>query len=219
MNYEVTILDVDTIDEIPGKWTRADYISLLECYDINDAGNESDADLKELLFLAINELEPQEAAARLLKHKLGNEFNDGQIEQISNDMLKENVSEHYSDISYHATLFDLNNLLYKAFNGKFPHAKATVITLNITPKTATPVTMDATLLLRCIAPLVDDHTLFKRLFKTQIDGDEAFEDATHIAWYIKDKGANTYELITSNYWISNAHFTTRHMNVTLAISL
>lgn len=217
MKYKVTIEDVDSIDEIPNKWSHEDYVALLDLYEYGAAGNLSDSDIKELLYLSITEFEPQEAAAMLLKYKLGDDFNDGQIEQISNDMLKENVSEHYSDISYHSRLFDINVLLYKAFNGKFPHAKASVITLAIVPASDHDIAMDAALLLRCILPLIDEHALIKRLFVNQVNGEEPFEDAANIAWYLTDKGNHVYELITSDYWISDQDFITRSMDVTVAI--
>ncbi len=217
MNYKVKIQDVDVIDEIPNTWSRSEIIDLLELYEMGTAVEGSAEELRELLYLAITEFQPQEAAAMLLKFKLGDDFSDGQIEQISNDMLKENVAEHYSDISYHSRFFDINNLLYKAFNGKFPHAKATVIIATIETATDEPEPLDAALFLRCIAPLIDGHALFKRLFENQISGEEPFDDASNIAWYLEETGKNTYKMTTSDYWIANADFVTMEMDVVVDI--
>jgi hypothetical protein len=43
--------------------------------------------LSELLSMAITDFEPNEAAAIVLDYKLSDSLNEGQIQQISNDML------------------------------------------------------------------------------------------------------------------------------------
>jgi len=202
MNYKVTIDDITSIDEIADKWNHDDYINLLELFEFGDTGDATDQYLKELLFLAISEYEPQEAAEIVLRYKFNDELNDGQYDQISNDMLKENVSEKYSDIALHSRLFDVNEFLYKAYNGKFPHAKASVIQFTATPKTDTDIAIDEAAALRLLSPGIDPHAILQRLFKDQIEGKEEIEEAQHIAWYFKPLTDHQYELITSNYWIS-----------------
>lgn len=213
MKYKVNLIDVTSIDEIDGKWSHDDYVELLDVFEYGDPGDASDQDLKELLYMAITDFEPQEAAELILKHKLGNELNAGQIEQISNDMLKENVAEHYSDISFHSRLFDLNEFLYKAYNGKFPHAKASVVKVKIVPHHKSDIIMDESLVLRCLAPIIDDHAVIKRLYKNQLIGEEVFDEAADIIWYFKDLGNDEYQIITSDYWINNQDFTASEIEV------
>ncbi|WP_124979702.1 hypothetical protein [Nonlabens xiamenensis] len=217
MKYKVRLDNIKSIDEIPDRWTRDDFIQLLEVYELGDPGEASDDEVRELLFMAIKEYDPQEAAALLLQFRLGNQLNDGQIEQISNDMLKENVAEHYSDISFHARLFDINVLLYKAYNGKFPHAKASVIHLDIQPHHDSSVVIDEAIALRAVAPLIDEHATFKRLFKDQLVGEKAFEEASDIIWYFRALDNHQYELITSDYWINKADFTTDEADVNVSV--
>lgn len=213
MKYKVNLIDVTSIDEIDGKWSHDDYVELLDVFEYGDPGDASDQDLKELLYMAITDFEPQEAAELILKHKLGNELNAGQIEQISNDMLKENVAEHYSDISFHSRLFDINEFLYKAYNGKFPHAKASVVKVKIVPHHKSDIIMDESLVLRCLAPIIDDHAVIKRLYKNQLIGEEVFDEAADIIWYFKDLGNDEYQIITSDYWINNQDFTASEIEV------
>lgn len=213
MKYKVNLIDVTSIDEIDGKWSHDDYVELLDVFEYGDPGDASDQDLKELLYMAITDFEPQEAAELILKHKLGNELNAGQIEQISNDMLKENVAEHYSDISFHSRLFDINEFLYKAYNGKFPHAKASVVKVKIVPHHKSDIIMDESLVLRCLAPIIDDHAVIKRLYKNQLIGEEVFDEAADITWYFKDLGNDEYQIITSDYWINNQDFTASEIEV------
>jgi len=217
MIYKVNLLDVSSINEIDGKWSHEDYIELLDLFEFGDPGDTTDNDLKELLYMAITDFEPQEAAALILQHQLGKELNEGQIEQISHDMLKENVAEHYSDISFHSRLFDINELLYKAYNGKFPHAKASVIKVKLVPHHKTDILMDEAIALKCLAPIITDHAVLKRLYKNQLAGEEEFDEAVDIIWYFKALENDQYEIITSDYWINNADFTASEMEVTIEI--
>ena len=217
MKYKVVLEDINSIDEIKDQWTHEDLRALLEVYEFGDTAALSDDELKEFLYLAISEFEPQEAAARLLSYRLGESLNQGQIDQISNDMLKENVAEHYSDISFHARLFDINVFLYKAYNGKFPHAKASVITLKIIPHHDTDVSINKSIALRALATLIDDHAQFKRIFASQLAGEQAFDEAQDIAWYFKDLGEDRYQITTSDYWISPNAFTQESADVNLSL--
>ena len=91
------------------------------------------ASLTELLLMAISDFEPKEAAVIVLAYKLSEELNEGQIQQISNDMFLDKVCEEYPEIGLHSTLFHVNQLLFKAYNGKFPNAKATIVKCSFAP--------------------------------------------------------------------------------------
>jgi hypothetical protein len=82
--------------------------------------------------MAITDFEPNEAAAIVLDYKLSDSLNEGQIQQISNDMLIDKISEEYPEIAM-APLYHINQLLFKAYNGKFPNAKATVMEFSVMP--------------------------------------------------------------------------------------
>ena len=215
MKYQIELLSFKTIDEIKDKWSHDDYVNLLEAIEFGDTGDANDQDLKELLFLGLSEYEPQEAAEIVLRYRFQDELNDGQYQQISNDMLKENVAEHYSDISFHSRLFDVNVFLYKAFNGKFPRARASVIKFKATCRHPEASTLDKADALRLLSSGMDGHTVFKRLYKKQISGEEEFEEAEHIAWYFEHLGDNIYQLITSDYWISEDEMIANEFESTL----
>jgi hypothetical protein len=69
--------------------------------------------LSELLSMAITDFEPNEAAAIVLDYKLSDSLNEGQIQQISNDMLIDKISEEYPEIAMQAPLYHINQLLLK----------------------------------------------------------------------------------------------------------
>ena len=119
MIFNITIKGVATIEEIENYWKDQDYINLLEQFDFPDVEGVKRENLKDMLNMAITDFEPNEAAAILLTYKLSERLNEGQIDQISNDMLLDKVSEEYPEIDLHYDLFNINQLLYKAYNGKF----------------------------------------------------------------------------------------------------
>jgi hypothetical protein len=217
MKYNISLEEINSIDEITDKWSRQDYLNLLELFEYGNAGDVKEDEILDLLKLVISDTDPQEAASLLLNYKLGEELNAGQIEQLSNDMLKENVAEHYSDISFHSRLFDINVFLYKAYNGKFPHARASVIKLKIQPIKESEHEVDEALILRAAAQLIDDHAIFKRLYTKQLTGEETFEEAQDIIWYFKSLSDHNYEIITSDYWINEADFKSSTATVDIEI--
>mgnify|MGYP000650380907 CR=1 FL=1 len=133
MNYQITINSANTVDEIETYWTNDDYIKLLEKFDYPDASDADASSLRELLFMAISDFEARDAAVVVLEYKLSEDLNEGQIQQISNDMFLDKVCEEYPEIGLHSTLFHINQLLFKAYNGTFPNAKATIIKCGFTP--------------------------------------------------------------------------------------
>lgn len=207
MKIKIVLQEINSIDEIANKWTNEDFFNLLELFEYEDTSQVKLEELKDLVYLVISDADPQEAAAILLNYKLGDELNQGQIEQVSHDMLKENVAEHHSDISLHSRLFDINVLLYKAYNGKFPHAQASVITVKIQPVKDQEFAVDKPIALRLLSHLIDDHAIYKRIFKEQIQGLKDFDEAHDIIWYLKPLKENLYEIITSDYWINEGNFT------------
>ncbi|WP_192820456.1 hypothetical protein [Rufibacter sp. LB8] len=203
MNYTLTIASATTVNEIPAYWTTQDYIQLLEKFNFPDAGTASPDTLPELLAMAITDFEPNEAAAIILDYKLSEHLTEGQIQQISNDMLLDKISEEYPDITLHARLFHINQLLYKAFNGKFPNAKATCIDFTATPQEAqVEVVLTKAGALQLLHQGLSDSNLIKRLFPDQMAGTVSFPEAEGIVWELESKGNHAYTLLTSAYWLS-----------------
>ena len=203
MNYHMIINSVKTVEELKDAWTNADYIELLDRFGFPDAKDSKPEELKDLLFMAISDFEPPEAAAILLDYKLSDELNEGQIDQMSHDMLLDKISEEYSDISLHHELYNINQLLYRAYNGTFPSAKATIVEFEITPNKD----IDKEVVLKVLDKTLAKNNVIKRLFGSHLSGKEAFDEAEDIVWKLDSNGENSYTLITSEYWISRDEFT------------
>lgn len=203
MNYHVIINSVKTVEELKDAWTNTDYIELLERFGFPDAKDSKPEELQELLFMAISDFEPSEAAAIFLDYKLSDHLNEGQIDQMSHDMLLDKISEEYSDISLHHELYNINQLLYKAYNGTFPSAKATIIELEITPNKD----IDKETIIKVLDKTLAKNNVIKRLFSNHLAGKEPFDEAEDIIWKLQSTGENSYTIITSEYWISRDEFT------------
>ncbi len=203
MQFNIKINSAQTVEEIADYWSAEDYVQLLLKFDYPDAEKAGKDTLEELLLMAITDFEPNEAAAIILEYKLADQLNEGQIQQISNDMLLDKISEEYPDISLHARLFHINQLLFKAFNGKFPNTKATLINFSIEPLDNEGETdFTKATILHLLDNGLSDSNLIKRLFGEQMAGSKPFPEAENILWELQATGDQNYKILTSNYWLS-----------------
>ena len=202
MKYTININDVKSIDKIPEYWKNDDYINILEELEFSDARNSDPDELQALLEMAMSDLEPHEAAEVLLKYKLKDNLKEGQIQQLSHEMADDNESEGYSDIGLHYALFNINQLLYSAFNGIFPHAKATKVEFELSFKDDLKHTISKALALKSLCDCLTETNPIVRLFEDQLQGKKPFSDAEKIVWELHDSGSNKYTLLTSDYWIN-----------------
>ncbi|PWE00498.1 hypothetical protein [Marinilabilia rubra] len=201
MQFHVKINDVKTTDELEGAWSLDDYKELMNRFEVPDAETVKDAEVKDFLFMAINEFEPREAAAIVLDYKLSDHLTEGQIDNISLEMLSEKMAEKYTEIDLHKPLFEVNQLLYTAYNGKFPHIQINVIDLELTSNEEDSEVNKETVL-KSLSQGLSDNNLLLRLFGDQLDGKVPFPEADGIIWELKEKGNNQYEVITSEKWLT-----------------
>lgn len=205
MKYTLKINSIRSVDELEGSWNNADFVELLTRFDYADADKLKQNELKDFLFMAISDFEPDEAATIVLDYKLSEVLTEGQIDNLSHEMTREKVSENYSDISIHKILFDINQLLYKAYNGKFPKAIANVIDFEMSAETDEEITK--AIVLQSFAIGLSDRNLIIRLFKEQLEGKVPFPEAEGILWNLESKGNTQYRVTTSEKWLKKEDFT------------
>lgn len=206
MNYHIIINKVKTVDELPESWSNQDLIELLDRFGFPDASKSNPAELRDLLSMAITDYEPSEAAAILLDYKLSDELNEGQIDQMSHDMLLDKISEEYPKIGLHHQLFNINQLLHKAYNGTFPSAKATIAEFVMSSEDSDAEAITKEVVLKAFQHTLNGSNLIKRLFSDHLKGKVKFEEADSIIWDLTSKGDNQYQLITSEYWMARDEF-------------
>jgi hypothetical protein len=201
MKFNIILNKAITVEEIDNYWNNQDYVTLLELFSFPDANTIKPENLREMLFMAIADFEPNEAAEIVLAYKLSEHLNEGQIAQISNDMLIDKVCEEYPEIDLHYALYNINQLLFKAYNGKFLNAKATVVDFSITSLDGFDDEITKEIVLKSFNNGISDRNVIKRLFSDQMTTDEAFVQAEDILWELNKKEANNYTFITSEYWL------------------
>ncbi|WP_029272015.1 hypothetical protein [Flavobacterium sp. KJJ] len=202
MNYQVVIKNIDTVNELEGYWSDEDFVQLLGKFNYPDGATAEKSSLPELLEMAISDYEPNEAAQIVLGYKLGDQLSEGQIEQISNNMLIDKVCEEYPEIHMQGTLFHVNQLLFKAYNGKFPNAKASVVHFSMTPTDSEAQKLTAENVLKLLNNGLSDRNLIKRLFENQISQNIPFPEAKGIIWELTTEDNVNYNLVTSENWIN-----------------
>lgn len=202
MKYEIKINEVTILEEVPNYWTNTDYINLLEKFNFPDAKNMQPENLREMLFMAMSDYEPNESAAMVLAYKFSDKLSEGQIAQISNDMMLDKVSEEYPEIDMQYNLFSVNQLLYKGYNGKFLNAKAIAINFNIKAVNESEREITKQLVLKSFNAGLSDSNIIKRLFSDEMTTDQNFDDAEAILWELQHNENHNYTLITSEYWIN-----------------
>lgn len=201
MKFKIVLNKATTVEEIANYWTNQDYVSLLELFSFPDANTIKPENLQEMLFMAIGDFEPNEAAEVVLTYKLSNDLNEGQIAQISNDMLLDKVCEEYPEINLHYDLYNINQLLFKAYNGKFPNAKATVVDFSINSLDGFDEEITKEIVLKSFNNGISDRNVIKRLFADQMSTEESFNQAEDILWELNKKDESNYTFITSEYWL------------------
>ena len=205
MKYSLKINSVKTVDELGDSWNNSELTALLKKFEYPDAEKVKPKELKDFLLMAITDFEPREAAALMLDYKLSETLNQGQIDNLSQEMLREKVSENYSDIYIHKHLFAINQMLYKAYNGKFPYAKAVIVEFEMKAENdETEITKE--LALKSLRIGLSESNLINRLFKEQLDGNTPFPEAEGILWYLQNKGNSQYIMTTSEKWLNKDDF-------------
>lgn len=206
MSCKVIIDDIKTIKEIDGVWSNEDYVELLDRMDFPDSDKVAPEELKEMLFMAITDFEPHEVAEIILTYKFSDLLSKGQIQNLSHEMIEDSATEEFADISLHYALFNINRLLYNAFNGKFPNTKASVVTLNLNFQQNQKVKITKEIVLKAISSGLNDNNLIKRIFTKQLSGKVEFIEAEQIIWDLTKSENGTISFTTSDYWLNEDDF-------------
>ncbi len=207
VNCKVSINAKAMINELPETWNHQDYLNILDLVGF-DAAGMAESEIKEMAMMSLADQEPEESAGLILKYRLSEKLSEGQIQQLSHEMQEDKVSEEYPDIFLHEALFNVNQLLFKSFNGKFPNAHAIALDLDLRVKPANCMEQEEqvpAIIIQALAEALGEHSAIARLYEDEISGRKAFTDAKGILWkFSKEKtGDNTFHirLFSSEYWL------------------
>ena len=197
--FKFSVTNIETLEEVPNYWTNTDYIQLLKLFNFPDAETIKPENLREMLFMAISDEEANEAAKIVLTYKLSEDLSEGQIDQLSNDMLLDKISEEYPEIHLHYPLYSVNQLLFQAYNGTFLNTKATRILIE-TEEPQENVTKE--FMLKALNSALSPSNIIMRLFEDPMTTETRFPDAESIIWQLNSTDHKNFEIITSDYWIN-----------------
>ncbi len=198
--YKVEILNFQTILALPNYWDNQKYKDLLGVMEYGDTSEIPDVELKEMCYMSIADNEPEESARLILGYVFKDRLNSGQIDNLSNEMREEKMWEEYAEIGYHQDFFNTGQILYDAFNGKFPHPEAVQFEVKITSEKLKDLLIDNKIseaaLIRLLAQGMPENTLMNRLFTEQLSS-ELFIEAEDIIWQMKTEvKSDTSALVT-----------------------
>ena len=208
--YKVEPLKFTIINELPNAWSDQNYKELLDIMEYGDTSDLNNIELKEMCLLSLSDNEPEDAATIILSYVFNGRLNSGQIENLSNEMLDEKMWEEYADLFLHEEFFNVHQLLYEAYNGKFPQPEAVKIKVKIEANDTEDLLIFKTNveppLIRLLVKGMPENTLINRLFKDELLS-ENFKEAKDIIWQLNEVETQnkmmTFEIISSSYWFQD----------------
>jgi hypothetical protein len=209
-NFTVERLSFDSLTELPNSWQPQDYKALLVETGYDNPDEIEPAELKAMALMSLTDQEPAEAAQTVLGYLFADQLTTGQIENLAHQMLTEKLWEENPELGQHEGFYKATQLLYEAYNGKFPRAEAVQFQVKLTAENAEDLAVfDAqpeAPLLRLLAQGMPDNTLLKRLFHEQLDG-TSFPEAPSIIWQLtpsqKTETSVVYDVVSSAYWLDD----------------
>lgn len=211
--FNIKVLEFKIIEELPNAWNFDSYKNLLNVMEYGDISDIADNDLKDMCLMYLSENDPEESAAIVLDYIFNERLNSGQKDNLSNEMIDEKMYEEYADIAMHEEFFNIHQLLYKAYNGKFPHPEAVSFKIEISSKNKQSLSIfdeqtEATLL-RLLVQGMPDNTLIKRLYDEQLEKGK-FNEAKDIIWQLTKQSNELdtfiFSITSSAYWFKDLKY-------------
>lgn len=211
--FDISVTGLDKVFEMPGIWTDKDYRQLASQLEVEDIDDISGADLLEMLLMALQDLEPREAADAVLAYKLQSSVKPGARQNIVQDLVEgQRPWEESADIKLHAPVFAAAVLLQKAFPKRFSKPDILRLTLlmnGLTPEASSILSTqpEAAFVTRVLADAMDDNSILERLFDEQL-ASSSFPAAESIIWKAdfseQSRGERSSAVLTvysSKHWL------------------
>lgn len=203
------VLRFAVLREIAGSWNTQDYVALLEALEFDDIASLSTGEIYDVCLMALQDLEPEDAAQVVLHHVIGKRLSKGEIINVAHEMPEQTLWEEYADLSLHERLFNVGSLMYAAFPRIFPEPDAVRVTLEVatTSEAGGAMLSDAlneSFPVRLLADGMDEGSALHRVFGEQLAG-QAFAEAGTIVWIARGESIDEHkiriEVISSGLWL------------------
>jgi len=188
--FELKINTVETVNELPESWSTAAYRELLTQLEFDGLEDVPEDQLRDYAVMALQDLEPADAAAALVELTIGDRLSDGRKQNLATDMPTDRCWEEYPDLSCHEAIFNAQILLNQAFpETPIPEINKVGAALSSLNQPAEQFLVDhataipEAVLVRCLASAAAEDSILNRLFEDPIAGAD-FPEAENIAWQV-----------------------------------
>lgn len=213
--YHVCVASVREIHDMPGSWPDDDYRGLLRQLEVDGVDDIAGADLLEMTLMALQDLEPDDAADAVLAYKLNDAVSSGARRNIVEDLLEEQRPwEEAADISLHSRIFSAAVLLQKVYPKNFNRPDMLQVILDISANTPEATSLlaqppQAAFVTRMLADAMDRHSILERLFDEQLAAQQ-FAEADSIIWlahFDRDDSGDSHRarltIYSSEHWLES----------------
>ena len=207
--FDVNVAAYEQVSSIAGGWTAESFRKLLQEMDCSSEDTSTEAELRELVVMCLQDLKLADAAKLVLTAQLADGLTAGQIQNLSEEIADEKHWEHYADQSLHERFFHVGGLLYEAFPSEMDQPDAVRLTvevsaLNQEAKEILKQPLHESFVARLLADGMEANAVLKRLFDEQLAG-EPFAEAEFIIWIINlqanEAGQAKIEIFSSCHWL------------------
>lgn len=211
--FDVAITELKDAHDWPDGWSEPDYRALLHQLEQDDIGELAADELPDMAVMALQDLEPVEAAGHVLTVLLGSKLRLGVRQNMAHQLKSERLYEEYADMEHHAAIFLAAVLLHQAFPRVYPLATIACLTMRVA---AANKLADSNLrreptpafIARLIGDGIGEHSVLRRLYGEQLAG-RRFPEAASIIWRAAagecsgESGmcARQLEIYSSWYWL------------------
>jgi len=185
--FDVTVKGLKKIYDLPGSWSEADYRNLLGELEIDGVGDLAGSDLFDVLLMALQDLEPEQAGERVLAYKLRHRVSRGVRDNIVQDLLEgQRAWEENPNLYLHADIFAACLLLHAAFPRVYAEPDMMRLDLHLwaagsAGKALLAAPPEAAFVTRLLADGMSEKSILERLFDEQLAGRD-FPEAEGIVW-------------------------------------
>ncbi len=211
----VTVTGLETIRDMPDIWSEAEYHGLLDALEVDGTAELTGSDLEDMLLMALQDLDPEDAADAILAAKLGDAVSAGARRNIVQDFINEQRPwEEAADISLHARIFAAAVLLQKAFPKRFSRPDMMRLSLRLTAHAARAEEMlrhdpQPAFVARILADGMSESSTLERLFDDSLESG-SFPQAASIVWHAEFGGhapgppvCATLTVYSSDLWLKS----------------
>lgn len=204
--FQARLLKWKEIHELPGSWPPSRLLSLLDVLEISGVSEE---DASEMAVLALQDLEVDEAADRVLLTVFGETMRSGVRQGLAHELTEERPWENFADIALQAGIYNAAVLLQQAFPRQIDRPEAVFVVIGLETASERGAAWldapspDSALLLRILAGGLDNRALLWRLFPESLRG-PSFAEAGGILWQVSRRvdaaPGREFVLISNHEW-------------------